>query len=302
MGERFDPSAWLKRVLPKGFEKHGLLADDLTIKKRYLKALVQATSATGKEITAQAYEAVEFYTKKEEALKAAGERAFKAEALNGQALLTQRLKNFLVYSEVQEQKKRHKGRMYRWLPSSAAEPDPEHQLLYGKIFREGTGDKDGYMPGERWGCQCGIEWLDGDDMTPDEKIKAVKIDFRKNNLLPVLNQQDLEIVGGGDRKPVFLRRTLRRNKATHSELRRKDYDVLTGSSLYQPIIPPLRDIDKTDYWHFIGSVDQGERYSFTLLDCNRKKENLEIVHVLKMNKRGFKKFMKRYKKIDKKSY
>lgn len=160
MGERFDPSAWLNKVFPKGMEKSGLLTDGLDIKKRYLKALARASGISGRKITAEVYKTVEFYAEKEEALKAAGERAFKAEALNGQALLTQRLKNFLVYTEVQEQKKQHQGRMYRWLPSSAAEPDPEHQLLYGKIFREGTGDKDGYMPGERWGCQCGIEWLD----------------------------------------------------------------------------------------------------------------------------------------------
>lgn len=166
MGERFDPSAWLNKVFPKGIEESGLLTDGLDIKKRYLKALVRASGISGRKITAEVYKTVEFYAEKEEALKAAGERAFKAEALNGQALLTQRLKNFLVYSEVQEQKKRHKGRMYRWLPSSAAEPDPEHQLLYGKIFCEGTGDKDGYMPGERWGCQCGMEWLEDEEISP----------------------------------------------------------------------------------------------------------------------------------------
>lgn len=162
MSEIFDPARFLKRVLPKGLEKTGLLKDDLTIKQRYLKALVRASALTGREIKKEVYEAVDFYIAKEEKLRAAGVRAFKQEALAGQALLTQRIKNMLVYSEVQEQKKAHKGRMYRWLPSSAQEPDPEHQLLYGKIFREGEGDKEGHMPGERWGCQCGIEWLDDD--------------------------------------------------------------------------------------------------------------------------------------------
>lgn len=179
MGERFDPSAWLERVFPKGIEKTGLLTDGLDIKKRYLKALVRATGQSGRKITAEVYKTVEFYAEKEAALKAAGEQAFKQEALNGQALLTSRLKNFLVYAEVQEQRKRHKGKMYRWLPSSAENPDPEHQLLYGKIFREGEGDKDGNMPGERWGCQCGIEWLDeAEDLillhTPDKTINRTR--------------------------------------------------------------------------------------------------------------------------------
>ena len=163
MGQRFDPQTWLKRVFPKGIEKSGLLNDKLEIKKTYLKALVRATSVSQRQLTQEIYKTVDFYVEKEERLKAQGVKAFKQEALNGQALLTERIKNFLVYSEVQAQKKAHKGRMYRWLPSSAKEPDPEHQLLYGKVFREGEGDKEGYMPGERWGCQCGIEWLDDDE-------------------------------------------------------------------------------------------------------------------------------------------
>lgn len=167
MGQRFDPQTWLKRVFPKGIEKSGLLNDKLEIKKTYLKALVRATAVSQRKLTQEIYKTVDFYLEKEERLKAQGVRAFKQEALNGQALLTERIKNFLVYSEVQAQKKAHKGRMYRWLPSSAEEPDPEHQLLYGKVFRKGEGDKEGHMPGERWGCQCGIEWLDDEEAFKD---------------------------------------------------------------------------------------------------------------------------------------
>lgn len=160
MGTRFDPADWLARVLPKNFEKSGLLSENLSIKQRYLKALVRATSLSGKEITQEVYKMVDFYEQKEAELKAAGVRAYKQEALNDQALLKQRIKNMLVYTEVQRQKQENKGKMYRWLPSNATNPDPEHALLYGKIFREGTGDKNNNMPGERYGCQCGIEWLD----------------------------------------------------------------------------------------------------------------------------------------------
>ena len=167
MGQRFDPQTWLKRVFPKGIEKSGLLNDNLEIKKTYLKALVRATAVSQRKLTQEIYKTVDFYLEKEERLKAQGVRAFKQEALNGQALLTERIKNFLVYSEVQAQKKAHKGRMSRWLPSSAEEPDPQHQLLYGQVFREGKGDKEGHMPGERWGCQCGIEWLDDEEAFKD---------------------------------------------------------------------------------------------------------------------------------------
>ena len=128
---------------------------------------MRATAVSQRKLTQEIYKTVDFYLEKEERLKAQGVKAFKQEALNDQALLTERIKNFLVYSEVQAQKKAHKGRMYRWLPSSAEEPDPEHQLLYGKVFREGEGDKEGHMPGERWGCQCGIEWLDDEEAFKD---------------------------------------------------------------------------------------------------------------------------------------
>ena len=52
------------------------------------------------------------------------------------------------------------------------EKGPEHQLLYGKIFKVGEGDKNGNMPCERYGCKCGIEWLTSDEV---EKLKKRKV-------------------------------------------------------------------------------------------------------------------------------
>lgn len=157
---RFWPDRYLKRVVPKGVVKHGLLNSNLKIKQSYLKAIILATAVDQKALTAQVYNVVEAYRIKEKQLMDDGVRAFKKEALNGQALLETRINNFLVFTEVQEIKCKYQGRNYRWLPSSAEEADPQHQLLYGKIFLVGAGDKDGYMPGERWGCKCGIEILD----------------------------------------------------------------------------------------------------------------------------------------------
>ncbi|MDD6153640.1 MAG: hypothetical protein PUC11_06835 [Elusimicrobia bacterium] len=281
MGERFDPSAWLERVFPKGIEKTGLLTDGLDIKKRYLKALVRATGQSGRKITAEVYKTVEFYAEKEAALKAAGERAFKQEALNGQALLTSRLKNFLVYSEVQEQRKRHKGKLYRWLPSSAENPDPEHQLLYGKVRREGEGE----MPGERWGCQCGIEWLDDEDMTPDEKIETLKVDFTRDSFFPALNDEQLNTMGKKS-KPVVLReRTSKRNLSVHAEINKKEYADLIGQALYKPLVRPLQDTKNKNYWHFIG-VSAEDRRAIVLLDMEEQKEAFEVVHILKMRRKS----------------
>lgn len=300
MGKRFIPGRWLEKIFPKGIEKSGLLSDNLEIKKRYLQALVRATSLSGREITSEVYKTVDFYEQKEATLKAAGVKAFKQEALNGQELLKARLKNFLVYSEIQRQRKEHKGRMYRWLPSNANEPDPEHQLLYGHIFREGEGDKDGYMPGERWGCQCGIEWLDDEDMTPDEKAQAVKIDFRKNSYLPRLNEKQLEAIGAPDKPVVFKRSTEKRNKLVHPEIARNMYDSLLGQSLYRPIFSPIQDFKNKNYWHFIGEAE-GHKKAFVLLDTESNKKNFEIVHVLRMKEKNYKQFLRKYLKRQKKS-
>lgn len=61
-----------------------------------------------------------------------------------------------------------KAQYYKWLPSTSKEQNPEHALLYGKVFKIGTGDKDGYMPGERNGCHCGMKIL------TDEEIAKIK--------------------------------------------------------------------------------------------------------------------------------
>lgn len=136
---------------------------DLDPKKSIERAIVQSTAVTGRELKATYKNTIEQYTAKMDLLKDEGVRAYKREAVNGEALLKNRIAGLVIYNEVQEQKKEHKGKKYRWIPSSAQEPDPEHQLLYGQIFKDGEGDKDGNMPGERYGCQCGIEWLDDDE-------------------------------------------------------------------------------------------------------------------------------------------
>jgi hypothetical protein len=52
-------------------------------------------------------------------------------------------------------KRNYKGEYYIWLPSDAENPDPFHQLNYGKKFKIGRGE----MPGDRYGCRCGMEVL-----------------------------------------------------------------------------------------------------------------------------------------------
>ncbi len=70
-------------------------------------------------------------------------------------LIVQRVQNAIVQQLSQEIKEQYRGERYRWLPSDASEPDPLHQLKYGKIFTIGEGEE----PGDRYGCKCGREIL-----------------------------------------------------------------------------------------------------------------------------------------------
>ena len=69
--------------------------------------------------------------------------------------LIQRIQNELVFQIKEGIKEKYEGERYEWLPTDADEPDPEHQLNYGKIFVVGEGE----MPGDRIGCKCGMRIL-----------------------------------------------------------------------------------------------------------------------------------------------
>lgn len=72
--------------------------------------------------------------------------------------LIQRIQNEFVFQAQQKLQAQYKGQRARWLPSSAEEPDPLHQKNYGKEYIIGEGI-DGEEPGDRFGCQCGVEIL-----------------------------------------------------------------------------------------------------------------------------------------------
>lgn len=159
----FNPSRFLRLVFPKDFFKGKILNSDLELKQLTLQAILKATTLSKRKVEATVYKVVDNYEKKIKTLKKEGVKAYKAQALNDEVLLKDRLENLVLWNEVQHLKEEHEGEFYRWLPSSAETPDPEHQLLYGKIFKVGEGDKEGNMPAERYGCKCGMEILTADE-------------------------------------------------------------------------------------------------------------------------------------------
>lgn len=155
----FNPEQYLKTLFGAGFFKGRLLNSDLELKQLALQAILKATNLSEREVEATVYKVVDNYEKKMKDLKKKKVRAFKAKALNNEVLLKDRIENLVLWNEVQHLKEEHQGQYYRWLPSSSKIPDPEHQLLYGKIFKVGEGDKEGNMPSERYGCKCGMQIL-----------------------------------------------------------------------------------------------------------------------------------------------
>ena len=182
MGEKFYPDRFLKQVMPKSFYTQGLVSKNFTLQKGAISAINRARLATGRPIDKTVYDVLLQYKAKYKDLIAAEDfgktQAFEA-ALNGENLLRQRIEQAVIFDKIQDLKAQHKGEFYRWMPSSAENPDPQHGLLYGKIFRVGEGDKEGNMPGERYGCQCGIEWISDGEYKQDKILQHTPASFVK---------------------------------------------------------------------------------------------------------------------------
>ncbi len=88
------------------------------------------------------------------------------ETLNDRKLLVNRVQNNIIFQIKEEIVNQYAGEFYEWLPSSADIPDPVHQLNYGKTFQLGVGDENGEDPGDRYGCQCGMNIL-----VPEKKLR-----------------------------------------------------------------------------------------------------------------------------------
>ncbi len=72
--------------------------------------------------------------------------------------MVSRVKSAILNQVSKDIKEKYRGEAYIWLPSTATVPDEKHALNYGGIFQIGKGE----MPGERWGCQCGMQILVND--------------------------------------------------------------------------------------------------------------------------------------------
>lgn len=159
MSIKFLPTKLLARMAPKATVEK-LVTDDLTLNRAALNALTRLDGIKKKTLEETALKVIKGYRARYGDERDSGATAAEAfdEAVNGKKQMVQRVHNAVVYELGKRVKREYHGEYAKWLPSSAVEPRPEHQLNYGKTFQIGKGIN-GIQPGDEYGCQCGMEIL-----------------------------------------------------------------------------------------------------------------------------------------------
>lgn len=153
---RYRPDDMLRKIAPKK-KVDKLVSGKLTLNKAVLSQLADADFLSKKALERTALKTIKEYKARYKEEKEDGLSPDKAfdEAVNDNKLLINRVQNTVVNEVAKEIKDQYRGEYYTWLPSDANEPDPVHQLNYGKRFQIGKGE----MPGDRYGCRCGMAIL-----------------------------------------------------------------------------------------------------------------------------------------------
>lgn len=156
----YDPSKIINKVAPEAKIKR-MLTSKLTVKKTALSFVDAFDFLDKKAISRVALKTVKGYKERvanatiEAGMDRSAGKIEREDIVDSPKQLVQRVQNEALFQVKEEIKTQYSGQMYEWLPSDAEEPDPEHQLNYGQIFEIGVGE----MPGDRYGCRCGMRIL-----------------------------------------------------------------------------------------------------------------------------------------------
>lgn len=134
-------------------------------------------------------------------------------------------------------------------------------------------------------------------MTPAEKIASVHIDFDRDNILPELNDEDLQKVGSKVNKPVLIKKNIiDRNAHEHSDLTDSDFENIIKNALYSPseVFPAHKE---KPYYHFAKVIEVNSKgkpeIGLALLDIDETKDNFELVHAHFVRQRSYNSLKKR---------
>lgn len=153
---RYLPTRILEKLKLKKKAK-GLVTNDLNLNRTALRTLNATGVFKKKALENTALEVIKGYKKRYGKERKAGASVAEAtkEALQGRRNMVARIENEAIFQIHKGIRTEYRGEYYEWLPSDAEEPDPEHQLKYGERFQVGVGE----MPGDRYGCRCGMNIL-----------------------------------------------------------------------------------------------------------------------------------------------
>lgn len=161
MSIKYEPDKMLKKIAPERKIKK-LLTGKVSLKKTALSFVSDIEFLNKKKIAEVALKTIKSYkariSRARDEVSAAAGKELKDDLLDDPKQLIQRVQNEVVFQVHEKIKTNYGGERAVWLPSSADEPRPEHQLNYGKEYIIGQGI-DGVEPGDEYGCQCGVEIL-----------------------------------------------------------------------------------------------------------------------------------------------
>ncbi len=146
----YDPKALLRRIAPESKIKKLIKKGTVSLKKTALSFVDSVDFLDKKSVSRVALSTLKSYRE-----RIAADTASKEDLTSDPIQLIQRVQNNVIQQISKEISDAYGGEQYEWLPSDADTPDPEHQLNYGQIFTVGVGE----MPGERYGCKCGMRIL-----------------------------------------------------------------------------------------------------------------------------------------------
>lgn len=147
MSIKYEPDKLIAKIAPKSKIKK-LLKANITLKKAALSFVNDVEFINKEDIALTALKVIKNYKS-----RIKDDPDLEATIKKDPALLIQRVQNEVIFQIATGIKEKYDGTTYTWLPSDAEEPRPEHQLNYGKDFKIGDGD----MPGDEYGCRCGME-------------------------------------------------------------------------------------------------------------------------------------------------
>ncbi len=141
----FDPKNMLKKAAPEAKIKR-MIRSNFSLKRSVLGSLgTDQLPLDEKALSEVALKTIRGY--KQRIAKAQVDAGFERSAgkevadeiLADPAQLIQRVQNEIVFQTHNLIKENYQGQRAVWLPSSASEPRPEHQLNYGKEYNIGEG-------------------------------------------------------------------------------------------------------------------------------------------------------------------